>query len=137
MPVSLYKGYSETNGFGAFTPQPIKKGDIIAVWDGPYAEKLPESELARYYLYVRPNKWLIGFGGEYPESFINHSCDPNTKITWDGDIATLTSIRSIQSNEEITFDYETVIPSDHGFIFNCSCGATACRKVIRVPTCSL
>jgi hypothetical protein len=137
MPVSLYKGYSETNGFGAFTPQPIKKGDIISVWDGPYAEKLPESDLAKYYLYVRPNKWLIGFGGEYPESFINHSCDPNTSVTWDGDIAILTSIRSIEPNEEITFDYETVIPSDDGFTFNCGCGAGNCRKVIRIPTCSL
>ncbi|MGA3404600.1 MAG: SET domain-containing protein-lysine N-methyltransferase [Candidatus Bathyarchaeia archaeon] len=137
MPVSLYKGYSTTNGFGAFTPQPIEKGDIISVWDGPYAEKLPESDLAKYYLYVRPNKWLIGFGGEYPESFINHSCDPNSKVTWEGDIATLTSIRCIEPNEEITFDYETVTQSDDSFIFNCGCGASNCRKVIRIPTCSL
>jgi hypothetical protein len=137
MPISLYKGHSKTNGFGAFTPQPIKKGDIISVWDGPYAEKLPESDLAKYYLYVGPNKWLIGFGGEYSESFINHSCDPNTKVTWDGDIATLSAVRSIEPNEEITFDYETVIPSEESFTFICGCGAGNCRKVIRIPTCSL
>ena len=137
MPISLYKGHSKTNGFGAFTPQPIKKGEVISAWDGPYAEKLPESDLAKYYLYVGPNKWLIGFGGEYPESFINHSCDPNTKVTWDGDIATLSAVRSIEPNEEITFDYETVIPSEESFTFICGCRAGNCRKVIRIPTCSL
>lgn len=129
--VNLYKGSSKTDDFGAFTPLTIKKGDIISVWDGPYAEKLPESELAKYYLYVRPNKWLVGFGGKSAESFINHSCDPNAEVTWSGDIATLGALRNIEPGEEITFDYRTVIPPWDNFTFNCSCGALNCEKVIR------
>ena len=132
--VSLYKAPSNTNEIGAFTPQPIKKGDVISVWDGPYAEKLPESDLAKYYLYVRPNKWLVGYGGEYAECFINHSCDPNAEVTWNGDIATLVAIRSIRPREEITFDYGTVIPPGDTFTFVCNCGAFNCRKVIRAES---
>ena len=129
--VSLYRALSKTDAFGAFTSQPIKKGDIISVWDGPYSEKLPNSDLAKYYLYVRPNKWLVGFGGEYVESFINHSCDPNAGVTWNGDIATLVAIQNIEPGEEITFDYGTVNPPGDNFTFSCSCGAANCRKVIR------
>jgi hypothetical protein len=128
---SLYRARSKTDAFGAFTPQPIKKGDTIAVWDGPYAEKLPNSDLAKYYLYVRPNKWLVGFGGEYAESFINHSCDPNAEVTWNEDIATLVATQNIEEGEEITFDYGTVIPLGDNFTFSCGCGAVNCRKVIR------
>lgn len=128
---SLRKARSKTHEFGAFTPHPIRKGDIISVWDGPYAEKLPDSYDAKYFLYVRPNKWLVGFGGECAESFINHSCDPNAEVTWTGDIATLVAVRNIEPGEEITFDYGTVIPPGNNFTFRCNCGAVKCRKVIR------
>lgn len=129
--VSLYKARSKTDDFGAFTRQPVKKGDVISVWDGPYAEKLPDSELAKYYLYVRPNRWLVGFGGDFAECFINHSCDPNAEVTWNGDVATLVAMRNIESGEEITFDYGTVIPPGDNFTFNCRCGSINCEKVIR------
>ena len=126
----LYKARSKTDEFGAFTLQPIKEGDVISVWDGPYAEKLPDSDLAKFYLYIRPNKWLVGFGGDYAESFINHSCDPNAEIAWTGDIATLVAIRNIEPCEEITFDYGTVIPPGDNFTFSCTCGAVKCRETI-------
>jgi hypothetical protein len=130
----LYKARSKTNEFGAFTPLPIMKGDVITVWDGPYADKLPDNDSAKFYLYVRSNKWLVGFGGEYPESFINHSCDPNAEVAWAIDIATLVAIRNIDPNEEITFDYATVIPPGDNFSFNCTCGSVKCRKVIRAES---
>jgi SET domain-containing protein len=109
--VPLYKARSEIHGYGAFASRPIKKGETIAVWDGPYADKLPNDESAKYYLYVRPNKWLVGFGCDYAESFINHSSAPNSKIIWHDDVATLIALRSVESNEEVTFDYATVCPN--------------------------
>jgi hypothetical protein len=129
--VILFKARSKTNQFGAFTTQPIKNGQVISVWDGPYVDKLPDRDQAKYYLYVRPNKWLVGFGGEYAESFINHSCDPNAEVAWSGDVATLVAIRNIATGEEITFDYGTVIPPRDDFTFSCNCGAVKCRKIIR------
>ena len=110
------------------------KASVISVWDGPYAEKLPDNDQAKYYLYVRPNKWLVGFGEEYAESFINHSCDPNAEVAWTGDIAALVAIRNIEPGEEITFDYGTVIPPGDNFAFSCNCGAAKCRKVIRAES---
>jgi hypothetical protein len=73
----------------------------------------------------------VGFGGEYAESFINHSCDPNAEVAWTGDIAALLAIRNIESGEEITFDYGSVIPPGDKFTFSCNCGAVKCRKIIR------
>jgi len=103
--VPLYKALSKIEGFGAFASRRIEKESQIAVWDGPYAHELPNDASAKYYLYVRPHVYLVGFGSDYPESFINHSSNPNSKIVWDGDIAILVAIRDIEQNEEVTFDY--------------------------------
>jgi SET domain-containing protein len=93
--VPLYKALSKIEGFGAFASRRIEKDSQIAIWDGPYAHELPNDASAKYYLYVRPHVYLVGFGGDYPESFINHSSNPNSKIVWDGDIAILVAIRDI------------------------------------------
>lgn len=108
--VPLYKALSEIHGYGAFASKPIKEGETIAVWDGPYADKLPNDESAKYYMYVRSNKWLVGFGGDYAESFINHSTNPNAQIIWHDDVATLIAVRNIERNEEVTFDYTMFCP---------------------------
>lgn len=103
--VPLYKALSKIEGFGAFASRRIEKDSQIAIWDGPYAHELPNDASAKYYLYVRPHVYLVGFGGDYPESFINHSNNPNSKIVWDSDIAILVAIHDIEQNEEVTLDY--------------------------------
>ncbi len=103
--VPLYKALSKIEGFGAFASRRIEKDSQIAIWDGPYTHELPNDASAKYYLYVRPHVYLVGFGGDYPESFINHSSNPNSKIVWDGDMAILVAIRDIEQNEEVTLDY--------------------------------
>jgi len=108
--VPLYKAPSKIHGYGAFASRKIAKGEVIAVWDGPYSDKLPDDDSAGYYLRVPSGKWLVGFGGDYAESFINHSKTPNTYVKWKGDIASLIALRDIEQNEEVTFDYELVLP---------------------------
>lgn len=108
--VPLYKAPSKIHGFGAFASRKIAKGEVIAVWDGPYSDKLPDDDSASYYLRVPSGKWLVGFGGDYAESFINHSKTPNTYVKWKGDIASLIALQDIEQNEEVTFDYELVLP---------------------------
>lgn len=103
--VPLYKAQSRIEGFGAFASRRIENKSQIAIWDGPYAHELPNGASAKYYLYVRPHVYLVGFGGDYPESFINHSRNPNSKIVWKGDTAILVAIRDIEQNEEVTIDY--------------------------------
>ena len=79
------------------------------MWDGPYADKLPNDVTASYYLQAPSGRWLVGFGGDYAESFINHSNTPNARLDWHNDVATLVAIREIQLNEEVTFDYGDLI----------------------------
>ena len=108
--VPLYKAPSKIHGYGAFAPRKIANGEVIAVWDGPYADKLPEDDSAKYYMRVPSGRWMVGFGGDYAESFINHSKTPNTFVKWEGDIASLTALRDIEQDEEVTFDYELLFP---------------------------
>ena len=74
-----------------------------------YADKLPNDVTASYYLQAPSGRWLVGFGGDYAESFINHSNTPNARLDWHNDVATLVAIREIQLNEEVTFDYGDLI----------------------------
>jgi len=55
--------------------------------------------------------------------FVNHSCDPNAG--WKGQIF-LVTMRNIQADEEITFDYATAVTLE-GYGFRCDCGAINCR----------
>jgi hypothetical protein len=56
--------------------------------------------------------------------FVNHSCDPNAG--WKGQIF-LMAMRDIAVDEEIRFDYATVVSvPDYGF--DCECESPYCRK---------
>ena len=109
--VPLYKAPSKIHGYGAFASRKIAIDEVIAVWDGPYTDKLPDDDSAGYYLRVPSGRWLVGFGGDYAESFINHSKTPNTYVEWRGDVASLIASRDIAPNEELTLDYESLLPN--------------------------
>lgn len=60
--------------------------------------------------------------------FVNHSCDPNTRIDVDANDATVSfiAIKSINEDDHLTFDYSTSEwDMDEKFI--CTCGAPTCR----------
>ncbi|PIP76091.1 hypothetical protein CO134_00330 [Candidatus Kuenenbacteria bacterium CG_4_9_14_3_um_filter_39_14] len=58
-----------------------------------------------------------------PERYINHSCNPNTEVIDNCDMA----IRDIKKGEEITSDYS----KDNAVIhFRCNCGSKNCKKSI-------
>ncbi|HUK51516.1 MAG TPA: SET domain-containing protein [Terriglobales bacterium] len=109
--VPLYKAPSKIHGYGAFASRKIARWETIAVWDGPYTDKLPNDDSGKYYMRVPSGKWLVGFGGDYAESFINHSKTPNTYVEWNDDIASLITLRDIEPNEEVTFDYDLLLES--------------------------
>lgn len=74
-----------------------------------------------------PKDKCIGLSGNLDDK-VNHSCNPNCKILVINTRAFLYSIKVIKPNDEITFDYSTIIASD--FTFNCSCKSYNCRKII-------
>lgn len=58
--------------------------------------------------------------------YYNHSCNPNAGFS---DSITLVAMRTIQSGEEVTFDY-CMSMSSPIFRLDCECGESLCRKVI-------
>lgn len=117
---------ADKSGNSIFAREPIKKGELIAVFGGVVYEwetfiHLPERERSlclqvedRHFLVPRP----IGEG-----DYVNHSCNPNAGLS--GQIG-LVAMRDIQTGEEVCFDYAMcdTMPYDE---FDCLCGAPNCR----------
>jgi uncharacterized protein len=73
---------------------------------------------------VAPGVWV---DPEFPLVAINHSCKPNAAFTSE---RTLTAVRPIAVNEEITMDYSTT-EADVDWAMNCLCDAANCRGNLR------
>jgi hypothetical protein len=63
-----------------------------------------------------------------PERYINHSCDPNTYVTWIGGERFVVARRKIPQNEEITYDY--CIDGGGDTVWECHCGSPICRGTL-------
>jgi hypothetical protein len=117
------------NGNGIFSLEPIRKGELVAVFGGVVYEgdafiHLPERDRSlciqvedRLFLVPRP----IGEG-----DYVNHSCNPNAGLS--GQIG-LVAMRDIQVGEEVCFDYamSDTMPYDE---FECGCGQPTCRRKV-------
>lgn len=77
---------------------------------------------------IGKNKY-IGPSGSY-DDYIQHSCNPNTKVKVIKTRAFLYSIKTIRPNEEITFDYSTVI-LDKNLKLVCTCKQFSCKKILQ------
>ncbi len=60
-----------------------------------------------------------------PDRYVNHSCDPNAWIRYEGGTAFLVARRAIAPGDEITVDYNLNITG--GTPWPCRCGAARCR----------
>ena len=115
---------SKIEGKGIFAARDFKKGEIVLRWHG---KQLTSGEVKK--LPERDKKYVSYSGRKYffqqsPERFVNHSCDPNTKVGDLCDIAT----KDIKKGEEITSDYsKDLIP---GFKMKCLCGSVNCKQII-------
>ena len=120
---------ADGSGNGIYSLEPIKKGELVAVFGGVVYEwdafiHLPDRERSlciqvedRHFLVPRP----IGEG-----DYVNHSCNPNAGLS--GQIG-LVAMRDIKIGEEVCFDYamSDTMPYDE---FNCGCGAATCRGTV-------
>lgn len=117
-------------GYGLFANNEISVGTLILIQGGHIMSMFQEPPLS-------PDIWdlplqisdefMIGASEAHEvedADFINHSCDPNAG--WKGQIF-LVAMRDISANEEIRFDYATVV-SLPGYEFDCECGSPFCRK---------
>lgn len=69
--------------------------------------------------------------------FINHSCDPNCEAVIDDGRIYIEALRTIQTGEELTYDYHLDHPGPHTAAvrrrYACHCGAESCRGTMLEP----
>ena len=130
---------SDIEGRGLFANAVIKKGELV--WRKEDNERYysqaeidcftPDQQKNFYnYCYqVGPDQFYgtpEGKAGDDAD-YMNHSCDPNTWFEADG---SMTALRDISPNDEITYDYATS-ESRPDFQLNCRCGSPLCRGTVR------
>ena len=113
-------------GRGLYALRNFEAGEKVLRWDLSHSIAIEEwsslSEEERRYTHpLNAQRILIV---QPPERFVNHSCDPNTRVINFSDVA----IRRIAIGEEITSDYGS---EGAAVNFKCSCGSRTCRGVIK------
>ena len=115
------------HGRGVFAKEDIKKGEVIAVFDGKiydYDFEGWNDRICDHVVQFEEKKWRISKGiGQR----INHSCEPNCGIK---NLFKVVAMRKIPKGEEITWDYEMTERNVTGWSMKCSCGTKSCRKKI-------
>lgn len=114
---------SKISGRGVSALRDFDKGEVIFKWN-PKPIRKSEIEL----LSARDKTYVVQLNRRYfimqdPERYVNHSCEANTTVKDNSDVA----IRKIKKGEEITSDY---IKTNGGSSFGCKCGSKKCRKII-------
>ncbi len=123
MPSGVIVKKSKINKKGVFAAKDFKKGETVIVWKPKMisgAEAENASAAHKHFIVKDGKKYLLM---RSPERFVNHSCDANTRVRGQADVA----IRTIKKGEEITSNYgaeECLIP------FTCRCGQPKCRGLI-------
>lgn len=62
-----------------------------------------------------------------PDRYLNHSCDPNAYLHYEGPRCFIVARRPIEAGEEITCDYSINLAG--GDSWPCHCGAARCRGI--------
>lgn len=125
----VFAACTKNNGMGIFASQDIKKGETIFIVDGKIkrAKYLPLlSFLGKRWFGIGRNIW-IDPNKDNPIYFMNHSCNPNTKVKNKVEISATININKW---EETTFDYSST-EADPYWKMKCKCGSFNCKKIIK------
>lgn len=110
-------------GEGVFATKEIPAKTVILRFLG---ERTPVESISDFTHYLElGDGFFLSPSGDV-DDLVNHSCDPNCAVYYEGGEAFLKSIRAIAPDEELSFDYSLVMNMDSSR-FNCSCGAKNCR----------
>jgi hypothetical protein len=113
-------------GKGVFAKQTIRKGEVIASFDGPIYDDNYEpwtDDMYNHAIQFGPTMWRDSAG---IARLINHSCEPNCGIK---KLFRVVAMRRIEAGEQITWDYEMTEKNPH-WRMRCRCGSSLCRKII-------
>jgi uncharacterized protein len=122
---------SPIEGLGLFAARPFRAGERVRrvnvvreiTADAPLREDL--GERADHCDYPDGKVVLIGF----PDRRINHCCDPNAYLLYEGAACFVVARRAIAAGDEITCDYSLNLTG--GSAWPCHCGSPRCRGTTR------
>lgn len=119
--MALIKKNSGVHGIGIFTDELIVKGDVVY--------QIPLENVIDYnsfrFVSIGQGKYV---NDERILNWVNHCCQPTTKLIIRKDQPILVALRNIMKDEEITFDYNQT--QKVNFQFTCSCGQANCQEKI-------
>lgn len=146
-PFALEVRASEVHGKGVFAAERIAKdseiiaytGEIIS-WEEADARHPhnPAEPNHTFYFSLEDETVIDGAAGGNDARWINHSCEPNCQAFESDDGVFISSMRTIRSGEELTFDYALVIDEtitdELKEEYACRCGSIQCRgTMLAVP----
>ena len=126
MSIDLIIQESGIKGKGVFANRDFKRGEIVNRWDTHHIlteaqiQELPEDQI-KYISYIGNGRYILL---QEPEKYINHSCNPNTFVRDQAEVA----LRGIVTGEEITCDYS--LEGVNRWEFVCNCKSANCRETI-------
>lgn len=110
-----------TNEVALMSPEDISTKSFVLKCDGKYY--LIDND--HHFIHRDEYSEFVGF-----DSFMDHSCCPNTCQEYDGLLRyTMRAMSKITVGERITMDYED-LKSSKRVSFHCNCGASVCRGII-------
>ncbi len=131
--MKLYKQKSSNiDNRGLFASKNIKKGTKIIYYTGKIITKKQTENNPKFdndkaiYLFNLNNRYdLDGDFSFNTARLINHSCDPNCEVEGKGLKLWISSIKDINKNEELTYDYGFSFDENYKD-FPCKCGSKNC-----------
>ena len=132
---------SKVHGNGIFATKNIKKNTKIIRYVGEKitkkeGDKRSEERIKKYlhskktgsvYIFELDQKYDIDGSPLYNKArYINHSCDPNCEVEIINNEIWIKSIKSINKNEELSYDYGYDFDKDDYTDHICKCGSRKC-----------
>jgi SET domain-containing protein len=116
--MKLVRHKSPIHGEGIFSKEFIPKGASFYLVPLTEISHEPVIKSAR----INQDTWI---SDKEVLDFVNHSCDPNSKLDVSSDQPSLVALRDIHLNEEITCDYD--LTEREGKKVTCTCGSINCK----------
>ena len=131
--MKLYKQKSSNiDNRGLFASKNIKKGTKIIYYTGKIITKKQTENNPKFdndkaiYLFNLNNRYDLDGDFVYNTArLINHSCNPNCEVEGKGLKLWISSIKDINKNEELTYDYGFSFDENYKD-FPCKCGSKNC-----------
>ena len=120
-------------GRGVFSKKGISPKEEIGVVTRPLVQRsqIPEEGQDGYGHNIQVERgWWIPMN-HTPFYYVNHSCEPNSMVKIEGVSVSIESLKKIGQGSEITIDYSPIVYHEDQYSFECKCGTTECRGLIK------